>query len=201
MIIDELGTVVMEQSGHPGNTGDSMAETSRLFILGDRRVNLHPFITEQGWVRHPNTPWREPDMSNDQLLPWVLATQLATTPYFNFNAYKIRGSSTWLQPGTICAMRGWYSMLNIINCLQGYALKCLPYRWSDSKKWFERTDDHSADYLNYTIVFLFLAQTNRPATLSIHPDLIMQKIKRYYRPEPNSEWVVQNYEKMLNIYA
>jgi hypothetical protein len=191
MKIDEHMTVIMEKDGWPGDVGDSCAETARLAILSPDYfapvLSPNQFIGIGGFLRHPTAPegWRESDFSNDQLLPLILATGLRG------EWWKIPGTKTIVSPGVWFAARAsWRGLAETVR-LQN-TLFAMPYRWSDSKKWFERSSGSSADYLNYFVSIVFLRRMGiwiepRPET--------EEKIRSYYANEPNSAWLLDEYRK------
>lgn len=176
------GAMVMEQCEWPGSVGDSCAETFRYGILSGESMNVTPFIGE-GFLRHPSLKgkegWDEADFSNDQLLPMMLATGM-TDVGFPF----IKGTSTLLSLGCILIKFKMFRALNLINIVQGWLLP-------------GPNKDESADYLNFAIIYIWLKRTGRWATLSVSPDLVMAKVRSYYKPEPNSDWIVDLFAKAL----
>ena len=186
MKIDEYGCVVMEKDGTPGDLGDSCAESSRLDIIAPvhrHKLDLNAFVTANGFVRHPKSPWREDDFSNDQALPLILAD------YIRGAWWKIPGTNTIASPGVWAAVRGNWKLLALTVKMQNL-LFALPYRWSDSKKWFERTSGSSADYLNYFVSIVFLRR--RGITVKMRPETL-DKVRSYYANEPRSDWIVEAY--------
>jgi hypothetical protein len=189
------GMIEMEKDGWPGSVGDSMAETSRLDILAPKfATNLAAFQTAGGFLRHPTLlgyvgehgdSWGIDDTSSDQLLPFVLALNLSAS------WFKIPGTKTICSPGLFFAVRGmWRSFAWTVRAQN--LIFALPYRWSDSKKWFEKSSGSSADYLNYFVSIVFLRRMGiwidpRPET--------EEKIRSYYASEPNSAWLLDEYRK------
>lgn len=184
MKFDSLGCMVMEQCEWPGSAGDSCAESFRHKILAGECANSerNPFIIPNGFLRHPSLidreGWDVADFSNDQLLPMMLCK--GVDPGFPF----ILGTRTLLSLGCILIKWRMYRLLNFINIVQGWILP-------------GAESDESADYLNFAIIYIWLKRTGRWATLSVSPDLVMAKVRSYYKPEPNSEWVVELYERNL----
>lgn len=205
MIFDSYGCIVMD-GPDPGHLGDSCAETSRWVCLGgelDSKI-LEQFISHHGYLRHPDAPygpprslhsWRESDMSSDQLLPLLMAAQkinpmLAET-------IKARLQSTWMvgpghiaPPALLALAYGnlwWFKQL---TQLQTYIFK-IPWRWSDSKKWFERTEGSSADFLNYFISIVYLKRHGIVVKYDV--EKVREKIVSYYANQVNSDWVVAKY--------
>lgn len=184
MKFDEIGCMVMEQCEWPGSVGDSCAETFRYAILSQSQARtVSRFVTEKGYLRHPSLAgkpeWDEADFSNDQLLPFMLATGI-TNVGFPF----IKGTRTLLSLGCLLIKWRMYRALNLINIIQGWLLP-------------GPESDESADYLNFAIIYIWLKQRGRWATMSVSPDLVMAKVRSYYKPEPNSQWAVDLYAKNL----
>lgn len=223
MYLDNSGYVVMEEVGAPGNTGDSAAESGRLYtlraVLGDKVVvDLSGFITEKGLLRHPESPWREDDMSSDQISPLITAAFLQDPKslepiltHIRKNHYRT-GNGNLITPGLYANIRRaenrrmlWLSDLAVLG--QTLIFK-LPIRWSDSKKWFEKNNESSADYLNWINNIAFAKAKGKltwPLKLSlvlIPKDKVLEKIKHYYKNEPHSDWVINLYEKVIeDLYA
>lgn len=91
-------------------------------------------------------------------------------------------------------------MLNVLNYIQGLILK-FPYRWSDSKKRFEKTKGSSVDYLNMVLIWHFLKATGRWASLGATKEKCKQMVFMYYKNgpdwEPNVDWFINYYLKTL----
>jgi hypothetical protein len=186
------GMIEMEQCAWPGSVGDSMAETSRYAILTGAKLDQWKFRALGCYCRHQSVQalpgWDVSDTSNDQLLPFILATGI--TGAWN----KIPCTKTIVSPGVYFAIRGMWKAFALTVKAQNLIF-ALPYRWSDSKKWFEKTVGSSADYLNYFVSIVFLRRMGivvepRPET--------MDKIKSYYEKEPNSSWLIEEYIKHLS---
>lgn len=200
----ENGCVVLEQCGFPGNIGDSCAESARLenllWKLGHREMcDLSKFITTGGTIRHPDSPWREDDTSSDQEMPLWIALK-NKMQFANAEIVKQRTKARWWKTGNgdfinpmyYCLLNNWKMALELIVRAQIKALN-LPYRWSDSKKWFEKSDGHSADYLNLFHVGLEVPREDRK---ELPKEVILKKIKEYYLPEPNP-FVLEYYEEAI----
>lgn len=184
------GMIELEQCGHPGNIGDSCAETCRFYIL-DPHIGLKPssFITPTGFIRHPSAPegWRENDFSNDQLLPLLLVH-----PYCDIGLFKIKGTKTFISLGCHLVRLQMWRTLNVVNYIQGLLLK-VPLRWSDERMRPEWAPNASADFLNYAIIFIRLKQLGFWHAMPHTADEVEAKLRAYYRPEPNSEILIQSY--------
>lgn len=177
----------MEQSGWPGNIGDSCAETSRLYILlnWQRPKDLTKlFKTELGWVRHPEAPvgWREDDFSGDQALPLLLAGS---------GNYKLMFKNA----GCFAAYVKAYTLLEIITFVQA-VLFSVPLRWNDGTRSFETGENSSADYLNFCMCMLVLSRKGFKMSLIkklVPAERLKGKIASYYVVEPNSQWLGKLY--------
>lgn len=215
MKIDKYGCVIREKyepEFHPGNIGDSCFYTGHYAVLSGDDVSFLPFQAKvRGYYRHPELPlqtdvsWGGADkFSGDQFVPMVLATLVQNRPLSNLrlqgNEWQIPGTVTFLTPAAWCLIRGHYRLLNILNWIQGLILK-FPYRYNDQKKWFERTQDSSVDYLNMILIWVFLKRMNRWATLGATKEKCLEMVNVYYKtgsdPEPNVDWFVAHYEKWL----
>lgn len=157
MKYDDLGTLIYEHVHC--DYGDSMAETSRMFIL--KHVNktpidfvYEPFATEKGFRRHPLSEWQEEGISGDQVFPFLMAADIAGNidQFRNKVGFKITGSEVVSAPGLYFAARKWWPLVNIANLVQELLLK-ISYRWSDhgkyKDKWWRlvRNVDSYQDYI------------------------------------------------------
>lgn len=211
MFIDEYGCMAMEQTSFPGNIGDSAAESGRLehlrMLLGDyvAVTNLENFVTELGYVRHPTAPpdWREKDFSGDQALPLFLAWRRGTN--FTRAEQMLRrikrdgwrtGNGDLVSPGFWAIMNDRNTLLVTTVAAQALLFK-FPYRWSDSKKWFEKSEGSSGDYLNWIHLAVYCPRWIRRL---VNAEVLKQKIREYYKPEPNSEWVIEKYDQVIARY-
>lgn len=211
MLIDNAA-IVMEQNppGDPGRYGDSCAESSRYqhlkFLLGDYKlyINFNQFITPLGVIRSPNVPeeWKEKDTSEDQVKPLLLALRKGTLPEALIVEKQIKnagyrtGNGDLITPGFYGIIKEWSWLNNISVCVQSIIFK-IPLRWSDSKKWFERSEASSADYLNHIHVAVYSPKWIRKM---VSKETLKQKVRDYYKVEPNSEWVIQTYDQVIERY-
>lgn len=199
MRVDQYGCLVREGVDFPGCVGDSMAETARSLILGFKTqdLHLHPFETSRGFVRHPEAPiqWREQDCSNDQLLPWLLASNLNGRKYI-YRDWFIPGTNTLLNPGTFAAIRGWYNVLEKVNFAQSLIFG-FPYRLSDDFSGIEKMATSSADYLNFACTHVALKKMGIATKLHRPKSEVMAKVQSYYANEPNSDWLIALYDENL----
>lgn len=209
--------MVFEQSGFPGNVGDSCAETSRwdnlLFKLGfSSPFNLSQFFTESGMVRHPSlinfidakgNSWGEDDFSSDQAAPLFLACLNRPHTLHLANRVKqiVHENSWWGRSGNgdlvtpkfnaLLNNRQW--LLNLGVRGQAIAFK-LPFRWSDSANKFEEMGDSSADYLNH---FHYALEVPQHLRRLISKEKMLEKIASYYEKEPNSKELVDLYHTAI----
>lgn len=207
--------IVLNQNppGDPGATGDSLGETGRELVLRhylQPENNLSSRVrsvyeachSKKGYVRHPETPWREPHMSSDNLKPFYICTDLWGTVDLRIEIEKhlsdnswMTGNGTFINPGFFaCIKRARGVPSNFWDFSfygQAITMTKIPWRWSDSTKWFERSEGSSADYLNW---FMSIIQAeckgHTPMSLkaknSISPELLMRKVSDYYAPEKDA---------------
>lgn len=207
MRIDELGCVEMQQTGWPGNIGDSAAESGRLehlrMLLGEyvSISNLDMFVTSLGYVRHPKVPpeWAEKDFSSDQALPLYLAWRRSGN-YSRSEEMRRRlkyktGNGDLLSPGLFAEMHAEW--LRVPLLLTQLAIFKFPYRWNDERRSFERTKNSSADYINFIHVAVYAPKWLRKL---ISPKTLMDKVMDYYEPEPQSAMIKNLYFNVVNKY-
>lgn len=208
-------TMHFEQNGGawPASVGDSCAETSRAFVLGSDkldRLDLVAFIAPKGgYVRHPTLAelpgWDASDFTSDQALPLILGFD-HPMPALKWRTAPSKLSS----PGVMAAARNWWVALAIINLLQALIFQ-VPFRYSDDEQLsglrrVVSTDDQYADYLNWFIVVYFLHKKGytklvRAQTQLVDRTDLLRRVKGYYAPEPNSEWIYKLYEAAsLEVY-
>lgn len=202
MKFDNRGCLVRESGLWPGNCGDSAAETCRSIILGDDRGSWIQFVYADGFLRHPSLSevWGGfSDFSGDQFVPLVIASGHHAS-VLHGSMWRIRGTKALLAPAAWFLVRKWYVPLNVCNAIQGLFFR-LPFRWSDSKMWFEKSDGAVADYLNHICIFVFLRRIGKWATLNQPKERCMAAVRKYYLEgpdaEPNAEWIVEMFEKAL----
>lgn len=208
MKFDKYHTIEMEQCGAPGNTGDSMAETSRVAKISAigpppwHRPDLMAFVTERGFIRHPDSPWREDDMTSDQMVPFYLASRERFPNLKKLIESRLKAAGWRTGNGDLISPVFWSILKRkrtmTVFCLWTQAkLFKFPWRWSDSKKWFEKTEGSSGDYLNWFIIALLVP---KEAKKYIKREVLWQKIQDYYKPEPNCEWVLDLYAVALQRF-
>lgn len=208
-------TIHFEQHGGiwPSSVGDSCAETARAFVLGDPRIERDDLVTfigpHGGYVRHPSLAelvgWDAADFTSDQALPLILGFDHKMPAL-----YWRTAPSKLAAPGVMAAARNWWTLLGIINLIQA-ALFLIPYHYSDDERLsgfnrIVRTDDQYADYLNWFVVVYFLHKKGytklvRAMTQLVDRFELLRRVRGYYAPEPNSEWIVALYERAsLEVY-
>jgi hypothetical protein len=214
MKFDSYGCLVTERwpEGEVGNLGDSQAESSRLACLcmyvgiPNETASLKKFRTEIGYLRHPSPDlpmdWRESDSTTDQVICWYLAClrahpELATEMKDRLKKWGWRtGNGDFVSPlfwAVLNNKKLWW----VKTCLWTQAqLFKIPWRWNDEKKWFERNEDSSSDYLNWFIVAMFIPGASKYIPL----ETLWSKIQHYYKPEPNCEWFLDIYKRALNRF-
>lgn len=216
MIIDSYRTLQSEIGTYPGNIGDSCANTSRYKHAKTRLnepvndVDLWAFATPAGAVRHPNAPekddkgesWRETDFSCDQAEPWLLAA-MASDPYLAslikdyiiHNGYRT-GNGDLVSPGMFAIVKGWKWLLNLSLVGQVIIFK-IPVRWNDGQKKFEDSRDDSADYLNFIHCAI---ESDAWVRRLIKKSVLKQKIRDYFKDEPNNQWLIDLYDRLIDKY-
>lgn len=196
-IID--GILVREQNplGNPGNIGDSCFETSAygLSILGigvNMSLAVNSFVTPAGTVRHKDSPWREDDMSTDNELPLYMLLREVKNPNAEFIKAKViergykTGNEKFVSPGYLAELLN-SQFLRCLFLVGQVLIFWFPFRWSDSKKWFELSWPHCDGYLQWALTARFAPYIFRKL---IRKKTLIEKIKQYYLPEPNSAWLV-----------
>lgn len=206
----ELISEIYEQ-GHPANYGNSMAESSRymhlciwlfynrdadfVYPLTGLPISLAPFRTPETYIQSasPNCP-KDWLVSTDQCLPYYLATlrtEMAT---------RIK-SWGWRTPDHNLIMPVFYACLTknmfLVNlCILAQALIFkLPWRWDDGQHRFTSTSRSSADYLNWFHCALYCKPWIRRI---VSKEVLKAKIASYYEVEPNSTWLVNLYNKVID---
>lgn len=175
------GMIEMEQN-EPGSlaaVGDSCAETGRAIILGYPGLYMGAFITSKGFIRHPRCSgvpqWDEADFSNDQLLPLMMATHGTDVGLF-----RIKGTKTLLSLGAQLIKYRAFALLAKVNYVQSLLAPS------------------PADCLNMVIIHVYLRKLGVASKLAMTTEKLMSQIEAYYRPEPQSQWLVDLYRAALN---
>lgn len=197
------------------NLGESMAETSRMFVLkkadslGENEYigDLFKFMNPDGpgFVRHPLLKdvagWDESDVSGDAFFSYAMARRLAGQPIvLPWYVTKIPGTEKRMTPACWALINERYTMLNICNRIQGNLFES-SVRWSDDLGRFEVDPSKVQDWLNFIVCFLFLKQMGKTATLTQSVEKCLAAVRKYYLEgkdfEPNSDWIVDLYAKNL----
>jgi hypothetical protein len=208
MKFDEYGLIVMEHVQFPGNVGDSCAETFRFYLLryflgleedlSPINIALAATSSGRGYLRHPQSPWREDDFSCDQWLPRYLASSIAhkkdKAETFAIKAANYRtGNGDLISPLAFAAIKRieaeegqWLDMTLWLQTM----LFQIPFRWNDERTRFERSSNSSSDYLNWFMYLIYCELTgssfwSRKAKRAMDPTMLISKIRHYYRSEPD----------------
>lgn len=216
MFIDSYKTLVMEHCGYPGNIGDSCAETSRYKHLKDllgedsSDVDLYPFVSEKGFLRHPTAPerddkgvsWREVDFTSDQGLPLYEAAKYG----YKDIAFKLRmsiensgwktGNGDLVHPIFYGILTDQQWIINLCTFGQGILFK-MPWRWNEAYNRFEELEESSADFLNYIHAGVYAHPICRKI---ISNKLLKEKVRQYYSVEPNKEFLISLYDRVIDKY-
>ena len=214
MILDSNGLVVLEQTGPPGNTGDSCAETSRLMCLQHilkipTISNVSLFLSPSGVIRYPGSVWGVSDTSSDQVAPLMSAVPCILEDeiisLIKGNGYKT-GNNEYITLGCLAQLkRAEGSRIQFLYDLAiiGQALIfLLPWRWNDSTGGITPSSGSVADYLNF-INFLAYAKIRhwtwscRIATWLVKQSTAYNAVVSYYRPEPNVMWLLDIYKQAI----
>jgi len=210
--LDGHFTIVREKDQGPGDLGDSCADTARITMLSlFPAVDLTKFRTPKGYIRHPDSPWREDDFSSDQAAPLYMAYTLDPNRYPGYAWEMEARLSPWrtgdgkrLSPGLWALVNRFDGLVALITLLQG-VLFLFPLRWNDShhgdiKHWWQRIQwgGDEGDYLNWIAYIEYLdmlgyKHTVRACYMLRSTKTCMQKVAKYYANQPNSEWVLDIY--------
>jgi hypothetical protein len=219
MKLNNLGLLIMEQESSPGCWGDACAENSRYITLSNllknsTNINLNLFVSAQGVVRYPGPPgiWGANDTSDDQVSPLIAATSLiqpilckTIISQVESNGYKT-GNGKYIHPQSYAQLKRaqgskFQGLLDWTIVIQALLFK-IPIYWNDGTKSFQTTANDYADYLNY-INFLAFAKQKRwtlacsIATKIVSANTAMSKVKQYYLPEPNVQWLLDIYQSAI----
>jgi hypothetical protein len=155
---------------------------------------MYRFISDLGVLRHPDSPWREDDTSEDQKLPFYLVLSLGLPLYpWCLDMYKQQDKLWWLKEFT-----------GVRTLVQSLIFK-FPYRWDDGHKRFQKTSDSSCDYLNF---FAQLAHAHitdstnilhKLAMKLVSKDTMKAKIVNYYGHSPENQWLIDLYMKAIDL--
>lgn len=224
MKLDQNGLVVLDQTGPPGNTGDSCCYTSCMItlqtLLGQPlSSNLSLFVTPQGVIRYPGSVWNASDTSADQVAPLLAACSL-TQPALAAeilqqldNSDFRTGNGTLANPCLMAQMaRAEGTILQQlwdISILVQALIFRLPFAWNPNasvkpNSWFISSAGQSSGYLNF-INFLAFATAKKNSTIAcwlakkvISSEKAMAEVTAYFVPsEPNVEWMLNLYRQAL----
>lgn len=210
MRVDTYQTIVREKDQGPGDLGDSCADTARIAVLTlFPLLDLRVFRTTEGYVRHPNSPWREDDFSSDQAAPLMIGYALEYPDHWWEMKCRLStghtGNGRKLSPGLWALVHEKDWLLALITVLQGF-LFLFPLRWSDShhgdiKHWWQRIQwgGDEGDYLNWVsfLEYLDSVRWRKVVKFCYHirtPETVVKKVRAYYANQPNSEWILEIYE-------
>jgi hypothetical protein len=217
----------MEQTPFPGSVGDGCAESSRYVTLCEflnqnsfPQVNLARLVTLAGVVRYPcpPSPWAASDTSGDQVAPLIAATSLTQPSLADTIISQIvtnkycTGNGKLINPGLYANVKRhqgshvqWLWDLSILG--QALIFK-LPFAWNPNatwnpKSWLISSSGQTSGYLNWTnaLAFARCKSWTWPcwlATKIIGKTQVMAAVQSYYRPEPNSAWMLNIYEQAFN---
>ena len=216
MRVDQYKTLVMEHVGYPGNIGDSCAETSRRvhqkrwLLDNPEPLDITQFITEKGFVRHPTAPekddkgesWREDDFTSDQGLPLFLAA-LCTLPLTAQTVKRTIIDAGWrtgngdlIHPIFYAILKDNKFLINLFTVAQALLFRFV-WRWNDEKNKFEETEESSCDYINYIHYALYASEWARNR---VSKERLKEKVAHYYKVEPNCKWLVDDYNRLIDMY-
>lgn len=196
--------LIITDEGTPGALGDSCAETARYAILKGHPVGVwSDFRTNIGYLRHPDSIWREDDTSSDQLVPYLIVLDLQNEKDL---LQEARSRLKWTNAnkhiasvGLMLLSRNWLTTLSIVNLIQGFIFK-VPFRWNDGSRSIERTEKTSADYLNWFIIAVYLKRKKVPfsglAKKVVTKEKLLERVNNYYS-NPDAAWIVQAYEAAI----
>lgn len=218
MIFDNYQYLIMEQVEAPGNSGDSAAETGRYVtlkaVIGEKVIiDLSHFITEKGILRHPDSPWRENDISSDQVAPLLAAASLIQPEIADKIMKQLENGHTGNGDLISLGLRGQirraqdkhFLGFSDLPMLGQALLFKLPFRYSESKHWLEGNDDSSGDYLNFVNSLAFakakgkLSLSQKLSMKLISKQKCLDKVKHYYRNEPHAGFLIDLYSKALEL--
>jgi len=230
MIFDKFGFLNSEidHVGNPGRVGDACANTFRWlhltrylgagnYAMQDHVASLYSLVkTEKGYLRHPESIWRELDFSGDQAKPllmgldsWGLEIEAKEVSDFHWLRY---GNGDLVHP-TFKAIASrtknkssWFWDISIY--LQVVGMVKVPYRWNDEywkqRKWpFEKSKGSTADWLNWVHMIIHAEEKGhtfwtRKAKSFVTEQFVFEKIQAYFSSEPNSFWLTSLYAKAIS---
>lgn len=218
--------------GHEiANLGDALADTCRFMLLDspwgfsgamiyfkqNGGVNWPPrmsgSISGTGYLRHPSLHgvkgWDQKDMTNDQLVPFMLYLWIYNHTSFYLlakeNRFFIKGTKKLCQPAVWAIRHQNWWLLNKLNLFQGWLLG-LPFRWSDDEtegSGFRSSSGKVQDYLNMIAITFFLFRIGEPTRLPRPVQECIAAVTKYRHDpkdfEPNAEWEIQLYTDAINL--
>lgn len=196
MRFDDYGLIITNESA-PGCYGDSCAETSRLalisFVLNKPFdiLKLGAFITTLGILRHPMSPWREGDTSDDQKSPL----------YYALSSYCADGTGLLVKYLEVAPK---YRYAGLQAWGQAVIFTKIPWRWNDGFKKFEPMDNSSCDYLNFLAKIFYCYVNNdmgifcRQAMALVSKERAIERIENYYgNDKENNQWMIELYRQAI----
>jgi hypothetical protein len=176
------------------------------------------FVTDLGVLRYPTSPWRESDTSDDQVSPLIAAVTLTNislaVKVINqvvFAGWKI-GNGQLIHPTSYAQIKraqgSWCQSLWDLAILSQALIMALPFAFSPNatinpSTWFVSSAGQTADYLNFINALAFARTTDTftiscwLATKIISLEKALAKVESYYKPEPNSQWLIDIYSAAL----
>lgn len=210
---DSFGCLISEQGDYPSNLGDSCAETCRALHMRHWLkaytiipfLSYYKFITESGYVRHPNAPhdWREDDFTSDQALPLFVFLKASHSEDLKLQMISRIRENNWKTGNGDLVTPIFFSLLieskwllNFCLIIQTLLFK-LPFRWSDSKKKFESMENMSGDYLNFIHASAYASPIVRKL---ISQTKLKDRVRHYYKDEPNCAWLIALYDEFIEKF-
>lgn len=210
MKVDDLGCLIMEKDGEPGDLGDSCAETGRFCVIAPpgipfTYVDLSRFVTEEGFVRHPRAPWREDDFTSDQMIYLLMGSFLRDRDVYEYvrshldRMQKARLPDVWLLKWQAFHLLGVTAIAQII-------LNAFPIRWSDAHDregfwnvWrFTWSSNSTVSFMTVTTTMIFLKRVGITWPLFFfNRDRYLERTAAYYADQPDSSWFVELFRRAL----
>jgi hypothetical protein len=182
----------------------------------EAQESLAYFRTDTGYVRHHNIPedWKEGDFTSDQAMPLFMCYDKWDMPNYSLEMmlrlkaadYKTGNGDIIALPFVAVLYREpgiWYNYVNDTLILgTALVLKYLPFRWNEVDKKFERTIESSADWLNFLHAMFNQEYYGHTFVSKLTKKLFTKeelyaKLEHYYKPEPNSAWLLLAYKELL----
>lgn len=190
-------------------------------FLPEVLITYRHTTTPNGDLRHPTAPekdekgnnWKEPDFSGDQWIAKYRCLRACHLPsvFFEVKEMEERLKSNWYRygnndfahPATFSSINRGRGTKNSFNDLPVFAQAVLltkfKYRWDDHYNCFRETENSSADWLNFLMHLIQCEMgghtpSSQRAKEMIDPNLMWEKVKHYWKPEPNNEELLLDYE-------